>query len=117
MTERIYELILAMLAVWRVTHLVTMEDGPWRIVARARERLARWSVDGARCFYCMSVWVAGPPALWIGRSTDDRLLSWLALSGAAILLERATQPVAPAEYVEHPAARQGDDDVWVRQGQ
>jgi hypothetical protein len=59
----------------------------------------------------VSVWVALPPALWIGRSAEERALSWLALSGAAILLERATQSVAPAEYIEHPPVRQGDDDV------
>jgi len=40
------------------------------------------------CFYCLSLWVALPPAILIGSGWIERLLYWLAISGAACLAER-----------------------------
>jgi hypothetical protein len=54
------------------------------------------------CFYCLSIWIAAPAAWLIGEGWRERVLLWLALSGGAILLERATrrcEPV-PARYIE-----------------
>ena len=42
------------------------------------------------CFYCMSVWVALPFAFFLEGSYSEIFVGWLALSGAAILLERIT---------------------------
>ncbi len=42
------------------------------------------------CFNCLSIWVAAPFALFAARRPADRLVSWLALSGAACILERIT---------------------------
>jgi hypothetical protein len=42
------------------------------------------------CFNCLSIWVAAPFALFAARRRTDRLISWLALSGAACILERIT---------------------------
>ncbi len=83
---------LAALATWRVTHLVAEEDGPANLVVRARVRLGD-SVAGELmdCFYCLSVWVAAPLTLTVTRRPRDVLGTWLALSGAACLLERATE--------------------------
>jgi len=96
-----YGLILGALAVWRITHLLRAEDGPWDSVAKLR-RLAGNSIWGKLldCFYCLSVWVAVPFAWWLGDNWKHRLLLWPALSGAASLLERATgkllePPTAP----------------------
>ena len=76
---------------WRVTHLLHAEDGPWDALARLR-KLAGTGAFGKMldCFYCVSVWVALPLALALSGSWKERLLLWPALSGAAILLERAT---------------------------
>ncbi len=97
-----YWLVLGALCVWRLTHLLVAEDGPWRCVARLREAAAGGFWAGVLdCFYCLSLWVAVPFALLIGDTLLERLLLWPALSGAAILLERATaEPSAPAAYVE-----------------
>ncbi len=81
---------LAALATWRVTHLLAEEDGPGDAIVRLRARLG----DGPAgelmdCFYCLSAWTAVPFALWVGRRRDAPL-AWLALSGAACLLEQAT---------------------------
>jgi|SRR5450432_3033111 hypothetical protein len=78
----------AILATWRVTHLLANEDGPAAVIARVRERLGT-SAWGALldCFQCMSVWVAAPFALYLVQKPVDRIVTWLALSGAACLIE------------------------------
>lgn len=92
---------LGVLAVWRVTHLLQAEDGPWELVARLR-RAAGPGFWGQLldCFYCLSLWVALPAALLIGSGWREWLLLWLGLSGGAILLEQATGRTAL--YVEDP---------------
>lgn len=86
---RLYGLVLGALGVWRVTHLFNAEDGPFHLSARLRV-LAGTSVFGTLldCFYCLSLWVAIPFALLLADATGERLLLWLALSGAAGLLQR-----------------------------
>ena len=91
-----YWLVVGVLAVWRVTHLLNAEDGPWQIFVRLR----RAAGDGffgelLDCFYCLSLWVAAPVGWLLGRTWLERLLLIPALSGAASLLERATAPPAP----------------------
>ena len=99
--DRFYWFALGVFAVWRVTHLLTAEDGPGRVFATIR-RAARgraWSaiVD---CFMCASVWIAAPVALAIGSSAIERVLLWLALSGAACLAERVTSRTAAVYWEE-----------------
>jgi Protein of unknown function (DUF1360) len=85
-------LALAALATWRLTHMLAEEDGPWNAVVRVRSRLGTGPLgEMMDCFYCLSVWVAAPAALAVTRRKRDLPLTWLALSGAACLLERATE--------------------------
>ena len=82
-------LFAGLLATWRVTHLITAEDGPWNLVARLRQVAgAGFFGDLMDCFYCTSMWVALPMAYWVGTSWPARGVAWLALSGGAILIER-----------------------------
>jgi hypothetical protein len=94
---RFYWFVLGALGVWRITHLLQAEDGPCDIVVRLR-RMAGNSFWGRvlDCFYCLSLWIAVPFAYWIGETWKERGLLWLAFSGAASLLERATAPAAAA---------------------
>ena len=92
---------LASLATWRVTHLLAEEDGPGGAVVRLRARLGTGQLGELMdCFYCLSIWVAAPFSLTVTRRRRDAPLVWLALSGAACLLERATttpsRPPRPA---------------------
>lgn len=104
-----YWFLLAMLGAWRLTHLLVAEDGPWKAVAKLR-RTTSGLVGGLfDCFYCLSLWIAVPFAILVGESNLERLLLWLALSGGAILLERATGGV-PAIYRED----REDDDAMLR---
>ena len=36
---RFYDLILGILGVWRITHLLQAEDGPWDLVVQLRRAL------------------------------------------------------------------------------
>ncbi len=102
---RFYWFLLGVLGVWRLTHLLHAEDGPWDLLVRLRRRVG----DGfwgqlLDCFYCLSVWIAAPFAALLGSGVKESLLLWLALSGGASLLERATgsrQP-AVASFYEDP---------------
>jgi hypothetical protein len=89
-------LAIASLAVWRVTHLLAEEDGPFDVVVRLRGRLgSRQLGELMDCFYCLSVWVSVPPAFALAARRRDAPVIALALSGAACLLQRATEPSTP----------------------
>jgi hypothetical protein len=81
--------LLAIFAVWRVTHLLAREDGPRDIFRHMRRVPLLGKV--AACFYCLSMWVSVPLAFFLKGNAVETLVGWLALSGAAILLERMTQ--------------------------
>jgi hypothetical protein len=81
--------VLAVLATWRVTHLLASEDGPAGVVARLRLRLAESAIGTLMdCFGCLSLWIAVPLAFCVTWQPLELVLTWLALSGAAFLLER-----------------------------
>ena len=85
----IYSLGIAVLAVWRITHLFAEEDGPFQLVARLRKKLGAgfWG-SLMDCFNCLSLWVALPFAAVSAGALKQRMILWPALSGAAILLNR-----------------------------
>jgi len=108
---RFYWLIIGTLSVWRVTHLLAAEDGPWQVMVRLRRQAGEgFFAELLDCFYCLSIWIAAPVAWLIGESWSERGLLWFALSGAAILLERATArgELVPARYIEDV---EGDDGM------
>ena len=87
-----YLLVLSLLAAWRVTHLLQAEDGPFDLVYRLRQKLGN-SVFGNMmdCFNCLSIWVAMPFAYFLGETWPLKILTWLAISGGAVLLDRITE--------------------------
>jgi hypothetical protein len=96
-----YLFALAGLGVWRLTHLLSAEDGPGAIFARLRAIAGHGFWGGLfDCFYCLSLWIAVPFALAVGSGWRETLLLWPALSGAAILLERLSRGVERAVFVE-----------------
>ncbi len=91
--DRWFRLLLVVLATWRLTHLLASEDGPGDLIANLR----LWLGDSffgklMDCFYCLGLWIAAPLALLITRKWSEWPLVWLALSGAACLLERIGNP-------------------------
>jgi hypothetical protein len=105
-----FKFVLALLATWRVTHLLANEDGPADLIVRFRVRLGH-SLLGSLvdCFNCLSLWIAAPAALFVSQNALAWLFTWLALSGAACLLERSTEKPVMIQPVSH--AMEGDNDV------
>jgi hypothetical protein len=114
-----YWLLMGVLCVWRVTHLLNAEDGPWDLLVRLR----RWVGQGffaklLDCFYCLSLWISAPLAWLLGSGWKERLLLWPALSAGAILVERLTSHQEDGSspsptYFEDPE----DRDVLLRQNE
>lgn len=100
--------VLAVLATWRVTHLLAYEDGPADLIVRFRARLGR-SIAGQLmdCFFCLSIWIAVPTALFVSLKPAEWLMSWLAVSGGACLLqEMIKDPV-----VIQPIAQEAEEEI------
>jgi hypothetical protein len=108
----IWRFVLAVLATWRVTHLLASEDGPADIIVRFRVLLGQSIVGKLMdCFNCLSLWIAALAALFVSRKPLEWLFCWLALSGGACLLDRwgrepvVIQPMQPAEGDTHDVLR------------
>ncbi|WP_273566082.1 DUF1360 domain-containing protein [Maribacter halichondriae] len=82
--------LLKGLAVWRITHLLSNEDGPFDVVFTLRKRVGQGFFGTLLdCFYCLSIWIALPFAFWKAGTVGIILLQWVALSGFACVLEKA----------------------------
>lgn len=81
------DLLVAILATWRVAHLLAREDGPFGLVAGLRHGTGRL-LD---CPYCLSVWIAAPLAAFLADALLEGVLLWLAISGGAVLLEKLAE--------------------------
>lgn len=84
----LFKFVLALLATWRVTHLLAKEDGPFDIIVRIRRKLGQgfWGklMD---CFKCLSLWISVPFVFFVGGTWLEKGVLWLALSGGAIFVE------------------------------
>ena len=105
-----FRFALALLATWRVTHLLANEDGPADLIVRFRARLGDGLIGSLMdCFNCLSLWIAAPAALFVSQKALAWLFEWFALSGAACLLERSTEKPVMIQPLSH--AMEGDNDV------
>ena len=79
-------IIITILAIWRLTNLITQELGPYDLFLRLRLKLqySNSKLLDLDCFYCTSIWVAAPFALF----TDNWLIYWLFYSAGAIIVEK-----------------------------
>lgn len=84
-----YLFLISVLAVWRVTHLIQAEDGPFDVIYKLR-KLAGESFFGSLmdCFFCLSIWVALPVGIYFGNDWMEKVLLTLSFSAAAIFLEQ-----------------------------
>ena len=103
-TDSWLRFVVAVLATWRVTHLLASEDGPADIIFRFRELLGQ-SLAGKLmdCFNCVSIWIAAPAALFVSQRPIDWLFSWLGLSCGACLLERLVKEPDVIQSMPQPA--------------
>jgi hypothetical protein len=84
--------LISVLATYRVSLMMSSEEGPLAIFARIRRKVPPKTNPGRgiRCFICWSVWIAAAITLylfWLGTITKEIWpLYWLALSGAAVVI-------------------------------
>lgn len=99
------DLLIAALAVYRLSVMVAYEDGPADVFARLRGRVSaatwdgnpetwgmHWAARGLACPLCVSFWLAWLVALalpWQGLAWY--VLTALALSGVTVLLVEVTR--------------------------
>jgi hypothetical protein len=112
-TEFWIRFVLAVLATWRVTHLLANEDGPADVIVRLRSRLGD-SLAGQMmdCFNCLSLWIAAPAAIFVVRTPLEWLFAWLALSGAACLLQRFSDEPVAIEPISEPVEGETNHVLW-----
>ncbi len=87
-----YLFLLCLLAVWRVSHLLSQEDGPFDLVIKFRKLFGQGFFGNLLdCFYCLSMWVSAPFAVWLAGDWKEGVVTWLALSGGACILFKLTE--------------------------
>lgn len=80
------ELLLAILAVWRLSYMIAKEKGPLDAFVRLRTAIPLGGLTS--CIYCVSVWMA--PVVILLWFFIPELVVVLALSGAALMLHSYT---------------------------
>ena len=91
--------LLCTLAVWRISHLLAQEDGPFDVVFRLRSKVGQGFFGTLLdCFLCLSLWVALPFAFLSADTLIDRVVAWLALSGGASILFLVTGRKAESHH-------------------
>ena len=84
------QLLLAVLAVYRLSHAVAYEDGPADAFTELRARVGQghWIGRGLHCPLCISFWLAFVPALVLDHSLTLPLTG-LGIGGAVLVLHLA----------------------------
>jgi hypothetical protein len=101
-TSTWFRFVVSALAVWRLTHLLAAEDGPWDLIARIRRKLGASIWGGLMdCFNCLSIWISIPFAFYVTSGILNIAVVWLALSGTASLANRLGQEPIVFESLEH----------------
>lgn len=77
--------VLAVLATYRLAHMIAREDGPFDIFARMREKVGQgnWFGRGLACVLCLSFWLALPAAIL---AQMPWLMGWLGVAGGVMVL-------------------------------
>lgn len=83
--------LVFVIIVWRITHLISAEDGPFELIIKIRKSLGNsfWGklMD---CFYCLSIWIGLIAALCVFNNWQEIIIFTLYYSGASILIEKST---------------------------
>jgi hypothetical protein len=115
---KFYRFLLGILFVWRITHLISAEDGPWDLVVSLRRLIGEgFFGELMDCFYCLSIWIAAPLAMYMEEAQRDRMLLFPALSAGAIMLERITSNGDREQQALFFEDKEGHDGMlWKEEG-
>lgn len=82
-------IIIAILATWRLSFMLTREEGPFKIMVTARSII--YKIKGieavAECLYCASVWIGAVCTILVLIPYIRWWLVPFALSGGAMLID------------------------------
>lgn len=98
-----YHFVLSVFAAWRITHLISKEDGPFDLIYRIRKHIGQgFFAKLLDCFYCLSIWVAIPFGIWIGTTVVEKIVCIIAVSGAACIIQKIIEnnKPNPPQYFE-----------------
>ena len=88
----ILQFTVATLAIWRITHLFSNEDGPFELVFKFRKLFGQgFFGDLLDCFYCLSIWVSIPFSILLANGWLETIITCFALSGAACIVYKLTE--------------------------
>lgn len=93
--ENVINIILVTLGVFRLSYMVSNEDGPGDIFSKLREWVGQsnWVGRGLNCFLCVSFWVSSFGAFFL-YPDDSKMFftSWFAIAGLCLIIhKRLTQ--------------------------
>lgn len=89
--------ILCVFAVFRVSHLIAIDDGPADIFFKFREivihkyGVTHWIYKGVTCILCLSVWgsLLATILMFSGLGFLDFCLVWLSMAGCVTVIAKA----------------------------
>src|SRR5947208_4834105 len=86
------DFIIICFCVYRVSHLISQEDGPFEIIFKFRKLLGKsWLGKLMDCFYCISIWFAlFFTFIFVKDEIGKIVLESFAISGAAIAIHKIT---------------------------
>ena len=78
---------LAVLATYRIAHMLTREDGPFDVFSQMREVVGQdtWVGRGLHCVLCVSFWLS-LPAAWL--ADLPIVLGWLGVAGGVMVTHK-----------------------------
>lgn len=87
------DFVLVSLAVWRVSRIIVMENGPFNFIDTIRRKLGAykgetWWQDGLVCIGCWSFWIGMIAAVIVGGPWQTVILHGLAFSAVSVILMR-----------------------------
>jgi hypothetical protein len=84
-------LLILSLATWRISSLLTQEDGPWLVFQKIRDRTHSITTV-LECVWCLSIWVAASLVIIVYFFPEAVILfTPFAISTVAILVDRYSQ--------------------------
>jgi hypothetical protein len=83
--------LIVVIVVWRLTHLISSEDGPFDLIIKIRKMVGNTFFGRLMdCFYCLSIWIGLLCACFVSGCWQEIIILTLYYSGASILLEKLT---------------------------
>ena len=89
------KLLLVTVAVYRISHMIAIEDGPFNVFYRIREYVRKkfgadhWVYEGFNCPLCISFWLAMVGAwIMVPALISEFVILWLGMAGAILVIHR-----------------------------